>query len=142
MGEPKSSMSSSRRVPQRSQPEMEDWLNFSCPSGIFRRSKLFRGTCPGPESRCAVRSSYPRSETVNIKISGGVTKHAEQFLDSVALRASSRPPTRDREFRGRFLNTRTRQTKRFQKLAIWGSQQTSFVNLKLNVSKTFLISAL
>ena len=54
--------------------------------------------------------------------SGGVTKHTPQFLDSVALPASSRPPTHERQFRARFLMVRGYKSSMFYTPVIWGSE--------------------
>ena len=55
----------------------------------------------------------PRALQKNNYFSGGVTSRTPQFLDSVALPASSRPPTREREFRARFLMSRRHKSPMF-----------------------------
>ena len=68
--------------------------------------------------------------------SESVTTRTPQFLDSVALPASARPPTHERQFRGRVLMIRSHKSSMFWKPVILGPRTSRAQTLKLQASKT------
>ena len=66
-----------------------------------------------PRGPVLLRLAGPRALQKNNYFSGGVTSRTPQFLDSVALPASSRPPTHERQFRAHFLMIRSHKSSMF-----------------------------
>ena len=107
---------------------------------VLRRFSLLQGSAARVTTSCSCLPTLRNGEKNNYFFAR-VTKRTPEFLDSVALCTSSRPPTREREFRGRFLNTRTHQRRMFWNPVILWSEQTRLAYPKFKVSETFLIGA-
>ena len=58
------------------------------------------------------------------------------ILDSVVLCVSSRPPTRETQFRAHFLMIQSHKSHMFLKPGTWGSERTGSWDPKLQASKT------